>query len=62
MPENRWAEELMEEISDFPNGENDDLVDATTLALMRFRTGGFLRLASDWEEEEEYYPKVRQYY
>ena len=52
----------MEEVSDFPNGEHDDLVDATTLALMRFRVGGFLRLASDWEEEEEYYPKVRQYY
>ena len=62
IPENRWAEELKEEVSGFPNGENDDLVDATTLALMRFRTGGFLRLASDWEEEEEYYPKVRQYY
>jgi predicted phage terminase large subunit-like protein len=62
VPENRWAEELMEEISDFPNGEHDDLVDATSLALMRFRTGGFLKLASDWEDEEEYYPKIRQYY
>ncbi len=62
VPENRWAEELMEEVSDFPNGEYDDLVDATSLALMRFRTGGFLKLASDWEDEEEYYPKIRQYY
>jgi len=62
VPENRWAEELMEEVSDFPNGEHDDLVDATSLALMRFRTGGFLKLASDWEDEEEYYPKIRQYY
>ena len=62
VPENRWAEDLVDEVSDFPNGDNDDLVDATTLALMRFRTGGFLQLKSDFSEEEEYYPKVRVYY
>ena len=43
VPETRWGEELMEEVSDFPGGENDDLVDATTLALARFREGGFLQ-------------------
>ena len=62
IPENRWGEELMEEVSDFPNGENDDLVDATTLALARFREGGFLRLTSDYFETEEYYPTERVYY
>jgi predicted phage terminase large subunit-like protein len=62
VPETRWAEELMEEVSDFPNGEHDDLVDSTSLALMRFRNGGFLRLATDWEEEEEYFPRARVYY
>ena len=62
VPENRWAEELMEEVTDFPNGEHDDLVDSTTLALIRFRNGGFLRLDSDYDDEEEYYPKVRAYY
>jgi predicted phage terminase large subunit-like protein len=62
VPENRWAEDLMDEVSDFPNGENDDLVDATTLALMRFRSGGFLQLKTDFSEEEEYYPKLRVYY
>ena len=31
----------MEEVSDFPAGENDDLVDATTLALARFREVDF---------------------
>ena len=60
--ENRWGEELIEEVSDFPNGENDDLVDATTLALARFREGGFLRLTSDYFETEEYYPTERVYY
>ena len=62
VPENRWGEELMDEISDFPNGENDDLVDATTLALARFREGGFLTLSSDYFEEEEPFHGERVYY
>ena len=52
----------MEEVSDFPGGENDDLVDATTLALARFRQGGFLQLTSDYFEEQEYHPSERVYY
>ena len=55
-PDRRWAREVVEECNDFPSGANDDLVDATTLALMRFRQGGFIRLPSD-EQEEEYYFK-----
>ena len=62
VPETTWAQELMDEIVDFPNGENDDCVDATTLALMRFRQGGFLRLDSDYQDEEDYYPRLRVYY
>jgi predicted phage terminase large subunit-like protein len=50
VPRTRWAEELVDEIAAFPSGEHDDLVDATTLALMRFRQGGFLRLPSDEPE------------
>lgn len=50
VPRTRWAEELVDEIAAFPSGEHDDLVDATTLALMRFRAGGFLRLPSDEPE------------
>ena len=50
-PEHRWANEVIEECNDFPSGANDDLVDATTLALMRFRQGGFIRLPSDEEDE-----------
>ena len=52
----------MEEVSDFPSGENDDLVDATTLALARFREGGFLQLTSDYVDEEEYFGGERVYY
>jgi predicted phage terminase large subunit-like protein len=51
VPQTRWAEELVDEIAAFPSGEHDDLVDATTLALMRFRQGGFLRLPVDEPEE-----------
>lgn len=62
VPDNRFGEELMEEVSDFPAGENDDLVDATTLALARFREGGFLTLSSDFTDDEDYYPSDRVYY
>lgn len=46
-PETRWAEEVVDEVASFPAGDHDDLVDATTLALMRFRSGGFVKLPSD---------------
>ena len=62
VPDNRFGEELMEEVSDFPGGENDDLVDATTLALARFRQGGFLQLSTDLGDEPSYFPTQRVYY
>jgi predicted phage terminase large subunit-like protein len=52
-PDRRWAKEVIEECNDFPSGANDDLVDSTTLALLRFRQGGFIRLPSD-EPEDDY--------
>jgi predicted phage terminase large subunit-like protein len=50
-PDRRWAKEVIEECNDFPSGANDDLVDATTMALMRYRQGGFVRLPSDEAED-----------
>jgi predicted phage terminase large subunit-like protein len=55
VPQTRWAEELVDEIASFPSGEHDDYVDATTLALMRFRAGGFIRLPSDEPEEIKWF-------
>jgi len=55
VPRTAWAEELVDEVAAFPSGEHDDLVDATTLALMRFRQGGFLRLPTDEPEEQKYF-------
>ena len=58
-PATRWAEELIDEVAAFPSGEHDDLVDSMTLALMRFRQGGFLRLPSDEPEEIRYFKSKR---
>jgi predicted phage terminase large subunit-like protein len=60
VPQTRWAEELVDEVAAFPSGEHDDLVDATTLALMRFRQGGFLRLPSDEPEEIKWFKGHRK--
>ena len=55
LPRTQWAEELVDEVGSFPSGEHDDLVDSMTLALMRFRQGGFLRLPSDEPDEIRYF-------
>jgi len=57
-----WAEGLIEECHQFPAAPNDDLVDSTTQALLRFRQGGFIRLHSDYEEEYEPRSRKRIYY
>jgi len=54
-PSTRWAEEVIDEVASFPAGEHDDYVDSTTQAMMRFRKGGFIRLPSDLEEEQQYF-------
>ena len=59
-PDRRWAREVIEECNDFPSGTNDDLVDSTTQALLRFRQGGFIRLPSDEPEEERFFKSHRR--
>lgn len=51
-PETGWATEVVDEILAFPAGEHDDDVDTMTLALMRVRKGGLLRLASDKSDND----------
>lgn len=52
-PEIRWATEVVNEILAFPAGEHDDQVDAVTLALIRIRKGGLIRLNSDVPDTEQ---------
>ena len=54
-PETRWADELMEELAAFPNGDHDDLVDSTSQALLRFRQGGFVSISSDEPDEPKFF-------
>ena len=64
VPETRFAEEVVEEIAGFPFMSHDDLVDSTTMALMRFRQGGFIRLPSDEPDEISWFKskKTKGYY
>jgi predicted phage terminase large subunit-like protein len=63
VPNTHWAEELIEEVASFPSGEHDDLVDSTSQALMRFRRGGFIRLATDEQDEiKEFRRRKAAYY
>ena len=61
-PETRWAEEVMDELASFPNGDHDDLVDSSSQALMRFRLGGFISIDSDEEDEPTYHRRRVAYY
>jgi len=50
-PDTVFAEEVVEEMASFPFGDHDDYCDSATMALMRFRQGGFLALDGDYAEE-----------
>lgn len=50
-PNTHWAEEVIEEVASFPSGDHDDYVDSTSLALMRFRKGGYIRTLLDEEDD-----------
>ena len=59
-PSTRWAEELIDEVAAFPAGRHDDFVDCVSLALARFRSGGFIGTARDEEESEGYLYRARK--
>ena len=50
-PDEKFAEEVIEECASFPYGDHDDLVDSTTQAIMRFRQGGFVTHPDDLKDE-----------
>ena len=62
-PDKKFSEDVIEECVAFPNGDNDDYCDSMSMALIRYRKGGFLKLDSDPEDEEpSYRTQARQFY
>jgi len=61
-PETRWAEEVIDEVASFPGGEHDDYVDSVSLALIRFRKGGFVRSSMDEPDEPKEFRRKKAYY
>jgi predicted phage terminase large subunit-like protein len=62
VPNTNWAEEVVEEVASFPSGDHDDYVDSVSLALMRFRQGGYVRTALDEEDDIQYFKQRRAAY
>jgi len=60
-PETKFAEEVIEECAAFPHGDNDDLVDSMTQAVMRFRQGGLIQHPEDYKDEKQE-PRKLDYY
>jgi len=61
-PDTTFADELVEEVASFPNGEHDDLVDSMTQALMRYRQGNFVQLPTDDWEDDDNSVRMKMYY
>ena len=60
--EKTFAEDVIEEVSAFPSGDHDDFCDSMTLALARFRQGGFVSLHGEDDMSDTVYHKKREYY
>lgn len=62
-PNTSWAEEVIDEVASFPAGDHDDYVDSVSLALMRFRKGGYIRTSLDEDDEPRIFKrKFEGYY
>ena len=58
-PATRWAEEVIDEVAEFPAGSNDDYVDTVSMAMHRFRRGGYVTTALDAADEIQYFKSNR---
>jgi len=58
-PATRWAEEVVDEVGDFPAGQYDDYVDTVSMALHRFRKGGYISTNLDEPDEVVYFKSRR---
>jgi predicted phage terminase large subunit-like protein len=64
IPDTWWAREMIDQIAQFPNGTHDDDVDTTSMALTRFRQGGYLTLETDdvLSDKTQFYGRTAAYY
>lgn len=64
IPNTRFADEVVEEVASFPAGQHDDYVDCVSMAMRRFRNGGFITTNLDQPDEDPYssYRKKAAYY
>jgi predicted phage terminase large subunit-like protein len=60
-PDQKFAEEVIEECAAFPYGDHDDLVDSMTQAVMRFRQGGLIKHPEDYVDPKTS-PRKHEYY
>lgn len=61
-PHTAWADELIDECHGFPfSCKNDDQVDSTVMAMLRFRKSGYIKLKKDWRDEITNW-KTKSYY
>lgn len=61
-PNTHWADEVIDEVAEFPAGEHDDYTDTVSMALMRFRRGGFIGTNLDEPEPEREFRRKKQGY
>jgi predicted phage terminase large subunit-like protein len=58
-PATRWAEEVVDEVAEFPAGTHDDYVDTVSMAMHRFRRGGYVTTTLDEPDEIQYFRSNR---
>ena len=58
-PATRWAEEVVDEVAEFPAGTHDDYVDTVSMAMHRFRRGGYVGSSLDAPDEIQYFKSNR---
>jgi predicted phage terminase large subunit-like protein len=59
-PHRAFADCLIEEVASFPNGDHDDQVDVTSMAMAYFRQGGFVKNSADEPDEVKYFKSPRR--
>jgi predicted phage terminase large subunit-like protein len=58
-PATRWAEEVIEEVASFPGAEHDDSTDTVSMAIHRFRKGGYITTNLDEPDDIMYFKSRR---